>query len=88
MFGKYGPLPTAAASYENGYETGFKWNTAKDFCVPDGPYHYGPSPYETNLDRIAYIDATLEGQIENHAAWLRGWTDGFKARYDEISSKN
>ena len=68
-------IPTAKASYEDGWWTGCGWNHKKNNYVPGGPSVTTVQPHERqfkNRDWVAFCEATKE----NHEEWLRGWHDG------------
>ncbi len=81
---KFGPypaigdgIPTAEASYKDGYETGLTWQ--EDY-TPGGPHafmHNGSSVMDRDPDWAAYCEATRVNLRE----WKRGFTEGRDAAF-------
>lgn len=61
-------IPTAEASYEDGYNTGMRWSESH---IPGGPFKYSPGHLKTDEEWIAYCAALRE----NHEAWHKGFAD-------------
>lgn len=62
-------IPTAEASYAEGYERGLTWTAP---WQPGGPF-VGDGPTDT---QDADLNAFRKAQRENRDAWLRGFADG------------
>lgn len=67
MFGKYGPLPTAAESYDEGKSTGVGWRHAHE---PGGPFVHGHFPGSDPA-----WNAFCRASQENHDRWLEGFKE-------------
>lgn len=62
-------IPTAEASYAEGYDRGLTWTAP---WQPGGPF-VGDGPTDT---QDADLNAFRKAQRENRDAWLRGFADG------------
>ena len=65
-------IPTAEASYAEGYDRGLTWTAP---WQPGGPF-VGDGPTDT---QDADLNAFRKAQRENRDAWLRGFADGCAA---------
>jgi hypothetical protein len=79
-------IPTAQASYEDGYNSGLTWDrfAPHNKYVPGGPWiHSWSQRYEfSHRDPVdkAHLKAYCDATVENHAEWMRGWHDGRAAK--------
>lgn len=64
-------IPTAEASYAEGYDRGLTWTAP---WQPGGPFVVTPGvdTHGRDPDWVAYCEATRE----NNREWLRGFADG------------
>lgn len=80
-FEPYRELPTAEASYAEGYQIGLKWDAP---WVPGGPWFVNVSDFERQSKNpvwVYFCDAT----VENNKEWRRGWEDGVRAQATTVT---